>query len=54
MLLWLERSMDSYVQQIDGSKRIMYLKASSLTPVYKLSESVSDTYTIPMCPMRGD
>ena len=41
-----------YIQQIDGSKRILYLKGSSLTPVYKLRESVNDAYAIPMYRQR--
>ena len=41
-----------YIQQIDGSKRILYLKESSLTPVYKLRESLSETYAIPSYQQR--
>ena len=35
-----------YIQQLDGSKKILYLKASSLTPVYKLCESLEDTHAV--------
>ena len=36
-----------YIQQLDGSKKTLYFKTSSLTPVYKVHESIHDTHAIP-------
>ena len=41
-----------YIQQIDGSRKILSLKTLSLTPVYKLRESLSETYAIPSYQQR--
>ena len=41
-----------YIQQLDGSKRTLNFKTSSLTPVYKVRESIYDTHTIPTYQQR--
>ena len=41
-----------YIQQLDGSKRTLNFKTSSLTPVYKVRESIYDTHAIPTYKQR--